>query len=131
MLTDVLHHLVPLLDQHQPDATHQLVDLLAPHRQPTPPPPTPGGPDFSKITPDARGVPKSGVMFTIGQVILYFGLGVSFIVLLCGLVTWASGHLVSGIHLSQNAKSHMLRAGFTGIALTTAGGLWTWITSVS
>lgn len=133
MLTDVLHHLVPLLDQHQPDTAHPLVELLARfQQQPTPtPPPTPGGPDFSKITPDARGVPKSGVMFTIEQVILYFGLGISFIVLLCGLVTWASGHLVSGIHLSQNAKSHMLRAGFTGIALTTAGGLWSWITSVS
>jgi len=137
MLIDVLHHLIPMLDNHQPDTTHQIVELLGPYRQqttptPTPPPtPVPGGPDFSKITPDARGVPKSGVMFTIGQVILYFGLGISFIVLLCGLVTWASGHLVSGIHLSQNAKSHMLRAGFTGIALTTAGGLWSWITSVS
>src|ERR1700742_93808 len=118
MLTTVLHQLVPLLDQHQPDSTQQLVDLLV-RRQPPNPPPTPGGPDFSKITPDARGVPKAGVMFQIGQVILWFGLGISFLVLLCGLVTWAGGHLVSGIHLSQNAKSHMLRAGFTGVALTT------------
>jgi hypothetical protein len=131
MLIDVLHQLVPLLDHHQPDTTHHLVDLLVRHqRQPTPPP-VPGGPDFSKITPDARGVPKAGVMFTIGQVILYFGLGICFIVLLGGIVTWVGGHLASGIHLSQNAKSHMLRAGFGGILLTTAGGFWTWITSVS
>ncbi len=104
------------------------MDLLG-RQQPSPAPP-PVGPDFSKITPDARGVPKSGVMFTIGQVILYFGLGISFIVLLGGIVTWVGGHLASGIHLSQNAKSHMLRAGFGGILLTTAGGLWTWITSI-
>lgn len=126
MIIDVLHQFVPLLDHRQPDAGH-VVELLM--QQPTPPPP--GGPDFSTITPDARGVPKSGVMFTIAQVILYFGLGISFIVLLGGLVTWVGGHLASGIHLSQNAKSHMLRAGFGGILLTAAGGLWTWITSVS
>jgi hypothetical protein len=126
MLIDVLHQLVPLLNHHQPDAANHLVVLLA--QQPTPPP---GGPDFSTITPDARGVPKSGVLFTIAQVILYFGLGISFIVLLGGLVTWVGGHLASGIHLSQNAKSHMLRAGFGGILLTAAGGLWTWITSVT
>lgn len=131
MLIDVLHQLVPMLAHHQPDTAHQLADTLVWHQQPPPPTPTPGGPDFSKITPDARGVPKSGVMFTIGQVILYFGLGISFIVLLGGIVTWVGGHLASGIHLSQNAKSHMLRAGFGGILLTTAGGLWTWITSVS
>src|SRR5262245_53510760 len=113
MLIDVLHQLGPLLDHHQPDTTHHFVDLLWRQDQPAPiPTPTPGGPDFSKITPDARGVPKSGVMFTIGQVILYFGLGISFIVLLGGIVTWVGGHLASGIHLSQNAKSHMLRAGF-------------------
>jgi hypothetical protein len=71
------------------------------------------------------------VMYTIGQVILFFGLGISFVVLLAGIVTWVGGHLAGGIHLSQNAKSNMLRAGFGGILLTTAGGLWTWITSIS
>jgi hypothetical protein len=130
------------LDNHFPIDPHlhvhqhhqQVVDaVLGQQPTPTPPAPTPGGsgPDFSKITPDSRGVPKSGVMYTIGQVILFFGLGISFVVLLAGIVTWVGGHLASGIHLSQNAKSHMLRAGFGGILLTTAGGLWTWITSIS
>lgn len=95
------------------------------------PPATPGGPDFSNITPDSRGVPKSGVMFTIAQVILYFGLGICFIVVLGGLIVWAAGHMIGGAHLSQNAKSNMLRAGLCGIALTAAGGLWTWIIAVN
>lgn len=130
MLIDIVHQLAPLLDQHPTDGTHHVLDLLL--RQPPPATPTPGGgPDFSKITPDSRGVPKSGVMFTISQVLLFFGLGIAFVVLLAGIVTWIGGHLASGMHLSQNAKSHMLRAGFGGILLTTAGGLWTWITSVN
>ena len=86
-------------------------------------------PDFSNIAPDSKGVPKSGVIFTIGQVVLYFGLGICFLVLLLGIVTWVGGHLAGGMHLSQNAKTNMIRAAFGGIALTSAGGLWTWITS--
>jgi hypothetical protein len=141
VLTEMLNQAVQLLpldyqfpiDPHLHVHQHQLVvdAVLGQQPTPTPPTPTPGGPDFSKITPDSRGVPKSGVMYTIGQVILFFGLGISFVVLLAGIVTWVGGHLASGIHLSQNAKSHMLRAGFGGILLTTAGGLWTWITSIS
>lgn len=134
MLTDVLQHLLPLLDQphsdHQQHLVHQAVGLVL--NQPSPqPPPTPGGPDFSNITPDSRGVPKSGVMFTIAQVILFFGLGICFLVLLFGIITWVGGHIAGGMHLSQNAKTNMIRAGFGGIALTAAGGIWSWITAVS
>lgn len=93
-------------------------------------PPPPGGPDFSNIRPDPRGVPKAGVMFTIAQVLLFFGLGVSFIVLLGAIIVWVAGHMAGGMHLSQNAKTNMLRAGFGGILLTTAGGVWTWFTAL-
>jgi hypothetical protein len=139
VLTEMLNQAVQLLpldhpfpiDPHLHQHHQQLADAVLGQPTPTPTPPGGGGPDFSKITPDSRGVPKSGVMYTIGQVILFFGLGISFVVLLAGIVTWVGGHLAGGIHLSQNAKSNMLRAGFGGILLTTAGGLWTWITSIS
>jgi hypothetical protein len=125
-----LDHVFPI-DAHLHQHHQQVVDAVLGQPTPTPTPPGGSGPDFSKITPDSRGVPKSGVMYTIGQVILFFGLGISFVVLLAGIVTWVGGHLAGGIHLSQNAKSNMLRAGFGGILLTTAGGLWSWITSIS
>jgi hypothetical protein len=98
--------------------------------QPPPtPPPGGGGPDFSNITPDPRGVPKTGVLYTIAQVLMYVGLGLSFVVALFGIVTWVGGHIAGGMHLSQNAKTNMLRAAFGGILLTSAGAIWTWITS--
>jgi hypothetical protein len=123
---DQLHAIVPLLTLPSGlDMGHMLQWVGQP--APTPPP---GAPDFSKITPDPSGVPKTGVLFVIAQVILYVGLGVSFIVLLFGIVTWVGGHIAGGMHLSQNAKTNMLRAGFGGILLTAAGGIWTWITSV-
>lgn len=90
-----------------------------------------GGPDFSHIGPDARGVPKAGVITTIAQVILYFGLGILFVVLIAGVVTWGAGHLVGGMHVSQAAKANIIRAGFAGIVLTASGGIWTWIVSVN
>lgn len=93
--------------------------------------PQPGPPDFSHIAPNSDGIPKSGVMFTIAQVILYFGLGICFIVAVGGIVTWVSGHMVGGMHLSQNAKTNILRAAAGGIFLTVAGGIWTWITALS
>jgi hypothetical protein len=129
-LTYHLIHLVALLDlPPRADPPHDLHLLWGqPPATPTPPPGG-GGPDFSKITPDARGVPKTGVLFTIAQVILYVGLGVSFIVLLFGIVTWVGGHIAGGMHLSQNAKTNMLRAAFGGVLLTAAGGIWTWITA--
>jgi hypothetical protein len=129
VVTNVLAHLLPLLDQFHGDHQHQLLDLAL--NQPPSPKPPPGGPDFSKITPDSSGVPKSGVMYTIAQVILFFGLGICFLVLLFGIITWVGGHIAGGMHLSQNAKTNMIRAGFGGIALTAAGGIWSWITAVS
>ena len=132
MLTDVMQHLLPMLDQLHGNQHHQVIDLVLIHQPtPPPPPPIPGGPDFSNITPDSRGVPKSGVMYTIAQVILFFGLGICFLVLLFGIITWVGGHIAGGMHLSQNAKTNMIRAGFGGIALTAAGGIWTWVTAVS
>lgn len=133
MLTDVLHHLLPFLgqvhgDQHLQNIHYHAVELVL--NQP-PPKPTPGGPDFSNITPDSQGVPKSGVMYTIAQVILFFGLGICFLVLLFGIITWVGGHLAGGMHLSQNAKTNMIRAGFGGVALTAAGGIWSWITAIN
>lgn len=131
MLTDVMQHLLPLLDQLHGNQHYQVIDLVLNNQPtPTPPTPTPGGPDFSNITPDSRGVPKSGVMYTIAQVILFFGLGICFLVLLFGIITWVGGHIAGGMHLSQNAKTNMIRAGFGGIALTAAGGIWAWITAV-
>jgi hypothetical protein len=129
-LTDhLMHHLVPLLD-----VGPRADGSPSPHAmwgQPSPPPPPGGGgPDFSNITPDPRGVPKTGVLYVIAQVIMYVGLGISFIVALLGIVTWVGGHIAGGMHLSQNAKTNILRAGFGGILLTAAGVLWTWITSV-
>jgi hypothetical protein len=62
---------------------------------------------------------------------LYFGLGICFLVLLGGIITWVGGHMAGGMHLSQNAKTNMVRAGFGGVALTAAGGLWTWITAIN
>ena len=127
MVADLVHQLQALLDVRPRVGPHHLL-----WGQPAPtPPPGGGGPDFSKITPDARGVPKSGVVFTIGQVILYFGLGVCFLVLATGIISWVGGHLAGGYHLSQNAKTNMVRAGFGGIALTGAGGFWSWITSIN
>lgn len=124
---DQLSQMMPLLTSSSAVDLRQVVELVAQPPAPTPPP---GAPDFSKITPDPSGVPKTGVLFVIAQVILYVGLGVSFIVLLFGIVTWVGGHIAGGMHLSQNAKTNMLRAGFGGILLTAAGGIWTWITSV-
>jgi hypothetical protein len=118
---------MPWLLEHHPRL--KVVDLQLDQPAPTPPPTGGGGPDFSKITPDPRGVPKTGVLFVIAQVILYVGLGVSFIVLLFGIVTWVGGHIAGGMHLSQNAKTNMLRAAFGGVLLTAAGGMWTWITT--
>lgn len=92
-------------------------------------PPTGGGPDFSTIAPDSRGVPKTGALVTIGQVMLFFGLGISFLVFVGGLIAWIAGHAVGGMHMSQSAKSTMLRAGFGGLALSAAGGIWTWFTT--
>jgi hypothetical protein len=119
---------MPWLLEHHPRL--KIADLQLDQPAPTPPPGGGGGPDFSKITPDARGVPKTGVLYIIAQVILFIGLGVSFIVLLFGIVTWVGGHIAGGMHLSQNAKTNMLRAGFGGVLLTAAGGIWTWITTV-
>lgn len=88
-------------------------------------------PDFSDIGPDDNGVPKSGIFYTIAQILLWFGLGVCFVVLVAGIITWVGGHLAGGLHLSQNAKSNIIRAGIGGIFLTAAGAIWTWITNVS
>jgi hypothetical protein len=93
--------------------------------------PPPGAPDFSNIAPNSDGVPKSGVMFTIGEVILFFGLGICFVVGLLELITLGVGHKAGGMHISQNAKSSLVRVVFVGIILTVAGGIWTWITSLS
>lgn len=97
---------------------------------PTPAPP-PGAPDFSHIAPNSNGVPKSGVMFTIAEVTLFFGLGVCFVIGVWELITWGVGHKVGGMHISQNAKASLVRVLFVGIALTVAGGIWTWITGLS
>lgn len=105
---------------------HHVTTILA-----SAPGPPPGPPDFSHIAPNSDGVPKSGVMFTIAQVILYFGLGICFIVAVGGIITWVSGHMAGGMHLSQNAKTNILRAAAGGIFLTVAGGIWTWITALS
>jgi hypothetical protein len=127
MSVDVLNYLAAMVDY-----SHGIARVIV-HAfdQPSAPAPPGGGPDFSKITPDSRGVPKSGVMLTIAQVILYFGLGICFLVLLGGIITWVGGHMAGGMHLSQNAKTNMVRAGFGGVALTAAGGLWTWITAIN
>ncbi|GAA3791561.1 hypothetical protein [Amycolatopsis tucumanensis] len=93
--------------------------------------PPPGGPDFSNIAPDSKGVPKSGVMYTIAQVLLFFGLGICFVVLIGGIVVWVGGHMAGGMHLSQNAKTNMVRAALGGILLTSAGAVWTWIVAVN
>lgn len=61
---------------------------------------------------------------------MFFGLGICFVVLLAGIVVWVGGHLAGGMHLSQNAKSNIIKAAFGGIALTAAGGLWTWIVAI-
>lgn len=114
MVAELIHHI------------HQATVLLI-----GAPTPAPGPPDFSHIAPNANGLPKSGVMFTIAQVILYFGLGICFIVAVGGIVTWVSGHMAGGMHLSQNAKTNILRAAAGGIFLTVAGGIWTWITELS
>ncbi|KAA2245937.1 hypothetical protein F0L68_40970 [Solihabitans fulvus] len=108
------------------DLAHTATALLA-----APPPTGGGGPDFSNIGPDSSGVPKTGVILTLAKVMLFIGLGICFLVLLGGVIVWVSGHMAGGMHLSQNAKTNILRAGVGGIALTSAGAIWTWITSVS
>lgn len=104
---------------------HATVFLAAPA------PPPPGAPDFSHIAPNSNGVPKSGVMFTIAQVTLFFGLGICFVVGIWELISWGVGHKAGGMHISQNAKFSLVRVLFVGLALTVAGGIWTWITSLS
>lgn len=128
MIIDAVHQFAPLFD-HTPLAVlgDQLASLGA--AQPTPPPPGGGGPDFSNIQPNSKGVPKSGVLITIGEVLLYFGLGISFLVFAGAIVVWIAGHMAGGMHVSQNAKTNMLRAGFGGVFLTAAGAIWTWLTT--
>jgi hypothetical protein len=87
-------------------------------------------PDFSDIGPDSNGVPKAGALHTAAQVLMFFGLGISFLALLAGLIGWVAGHMAGGMHISQNARSHILRAGVGGILITSAGAIWTWITAV-
>ncbi|MGH3625451.1 MAG: hypothetical protein ACRDQ5_27350 [Sciscionella sp.] len=89
-----------------------------------------GGPDFSHIHPNSNGVPKAGVLFTLAQIFLYFGLGICFLVLLGGVIVWVGGHMAGGIHLSERAKSNVLRAMVGGVFLTAAGGIWTWVTTL-
>lgn len=89
----------------------------------------PGGPDFSNIGPDSKGVPKSGIMLTVGSVLLYFGLGIAFLVVVSGIIMWFSGHVIGGVHISNQAKSYILKAFVGALALTAAGGIWTWIVS--
>jgi hypothetical protein len=110
------------------DLVHHAIVVLAAPPVPAPPP---GAPDFSHIAPSSDGVPKSGVMYTIADVTLFFGLGICFVVGLWELITWGVGHKAGGMHISQNAKASLVRVLFVGIALTVAGGIWTWITSLS
>ncbi|GGM67905.1 hypothetical protein GCM10012275_43100 [Longimycelium tulufanense] len=87
-------------------------------------------PDFSNIGPDDSGVPKSGVLYVAARVLLFFGLGILFLVLVGGIILWAAGHIFEGIHLTQRAKTYITRAVIGAIALTSIGGIWTWLTTV-
>ena len=113
MLADLVHGIA---------ATDTLTALAAAQ-------PPGGGPDFSRIEPNSRGVPKTGALVTIGEVMLYIGLGVSFLVFVGGIVAWIAGHAIGGMHVSQSAKTTMLRAGVGGLALSAAGAIWTWFTT--
>jgi hypothetical protein len=97
------------------------------------PPPSGGGsgPNFSNIAPNSNGVPKTGVMFTIAEVTMFFGLGILFLVGLWELIKWGAGQQFGGMHVSQQAKANIARALVCGIALTVAGGIWTWITALN
>ncbi len=126
-----------LITIHQELIHHLLIhyDNTVPvHDQVTTPPAAPtgddGGPDFTHIKPSSAGVPKTGWIFIVAQVIMFFGLGVSFLMALGGIVGWVAGSVFGGQHISQQAKGHMLRAAIGGVALSAAGGLWTWITSI-
>lgn len=87
-------------------------------------------PDFSNIEPNSNGIPKSGVLFVIAQITLWIGLGLCFLVMVGGVITWVAGHIAGGIHISERAKGNILRAFAGGIVLGAAGGLWTWITAL-
>lgn len=127
MAAELIHYVMQHLVLVHPAMTGQAIAHAA---TPAPGPP-PGAPDFSKIAPNSDGVPKSGVMFVIAQVTLYFGLGLLFLVGCWELIKWGAGHQFGGMHVSQQAKANIARVVVCGVALTVVGGMWTWITALS
>jgi hypothetical protein len=107
------------------------VHAAGPPQPPVAPPPQPGAPDFSHIAPNANGVPKSGVIFVIAQIILWVGLALLFVAGIAEVIKYAIGHQMGGMHISQQAKTNLARVLLCGLLLTAAGGIWTWWTAVS
>lgn len=91
------------------------------------PPPGDGGPDFSNIQPNSRGVPKAGIFVVIAQVLMYAGLGVLFIVFAAGLIMWGGGSMFKNTGWTEDAKSKIFKAAGSGVLVTAAGAVWTWI----
>ena len=129
MLVDTIHQAMALLDRTPSGGAGHQLRLLLEMGQPTPTPGGGGAPDFSNIQPDSRGVPKSGVITTLAQIILWVGLSISFLMFIGSIIGWVAGHQAGGMHVSQNAKVNMLRALFGGRCLTAAGAIWTWFTT--
>lgn len=85
------------------------------------------GPDFSNIGPDSKGVPKSGIVETIAEVLMYFGLAVLFIVLLVGLIGWGMGNVFKNSTWGEDNKVRIFKAAGGAVLVTAAGAFWTWI----
>ncbi len=84
--------------------------------------------DFNTIKPSNGGLTKLDMWQTLSSIVLYVGLGLTFLAFLAAIAVWAFGSRFLGQHAVTSAKQDILRAGAGAVLLTAAGGLFTWLT---
>jgi hypothetical protein len=84
--------------------------------------------DFTGIKPGTGGLTKLDMWRTLASIVLYAGMGLTFLAFLAAIAVWAFGSRFLGQHAVTSAKQDILRAGAGAVLLTAAGGVFTWLT---
>ncbi len=81
--------------------------------------PTPGdtGFDYDKIKPDPAAVPRSDLFYQILNGVMFLGIAAAVGGLMAGAAAFAAGPILGSHHVTDRAKTTMLRAGVSALVL--------------